>query len=52
MSEAMIDSITLLRIGRGPIGLSLQGSVLATFHAAVMFADFQARETQHDITTC
>ena len=33
MSEAMMDSITLLMIGRRLIGLSLQGSVFAPFYA-------------------
>ena len=33
MSEAMMDSITLLMIGRKLIGLSLQGSVLHHFYA-------------------
>ena len=43
MSEAMMDSITLLMIGRRLIGLLLQGSDLAPFLCrAVMFADFQA----------
>ena len=43
MSEAMMDSITLLMIGRRLIGLSLQGSVFAPFLCrAVMFADFEA----------
>ena len=43
MSEAMMDSTTLLMIGRRLIGLSLQESVFAPFLCkAVMFADFQA----------
>ena len=43
MSEAMMDSITLLMIGRGLTGLSLQGYVFAPFLCmVVMFADFQA----------
>ena len=43
MSEAMMDSITLLMIERRLIGLKLQGSVFAPFLCrAVMFADFQA----------
>ena len=33
MSEAMMDSITLLVIGRRVIGLKLQGSVFAPFCA-------------------
>ena len=33
MSEAMMDSITLLMIGRRLIGLQLQGSVFAPFYA-------------------
>ena len=33
MSEAMMDSITLLMIGRRLIGLYLQGSVFAPFYA-------------------
>ena len=33
MSEAMMDSITLLMIGRRLIGLELQGSVFAPFYA-------------------
>ena len=42
-SEAMMDSITLLMIGKRLIGLYLQGSALAPFLCkAVMFADFQA----------
>ena len=42
MSEAMMDSITLLMIGRRLIGLKLQGSVFAPFLcSAVMFPDFQ-----------
>ena len=41
--EQMMDSITLLMIGRRLIGLELQGSVLAPFLCrAVMFVDFQA----------
>ena len=45
MSEAMMDSITLLMIGRRLIGLQLQGSVFAPFLCrAVMFADLQADE--------
>ena len=43
MPEVMMDSITLLMIGRRLIGLSLQGSVFAPFLCrAAMFADFQA----------
>ena len=43
ISEAMMDSITLLVIGRRLIGLLLQGSVFAPFLCrTVMFADFQA----------
>ena len=42
MSEAIMDYITLLMIGRRLIGLQLQGSVFAPFLCrAVMFADFQ-----------
>ena len=38
MSEVMMDSITLLMIGRRLIGLSLQGSLLApSLCRAVMF---------------
>ena len=33
MSEAMMDSLTLLMIGSRLIGLSLQGSVFAPFYA-------------------
>ena len=43
MSEAILDSITLLMIRRRLIGLSLQESIFAPFLCrAVMFADFQA----------
>ena len=43
MSEAMMDSITLLMIWRRLIGLELQGSVFAPLLCrVVMFADFQA----------
>ena len=42
MSEALMDSITLLMIGISLIGLLLQGSVFVPFLCrAVMFADFQ-----------
>ncbi len=41
--EAVMDSMTLLIIGRRLIGLSLLGSVFARFLCkAVMLADFQA----------
>ena len=41
MSEAIMDSITLLMIGRRLIGLLLQGSVFApSLCRAVIFADF------------
>ena len=43
MSEAIVDSITFLMMGRKLIGRSLQGSVFAPFSCrAAMFANFQA----------